>query len=157
MIQKDTKEPPSTKAFTVAELSWFSRNAYNTGLENLNKWDLPYLIRIFRTCNSVIGCFPQDMSAQDLSDLALRQMFCNFVVTSALVVLARLEDNIEERLQRYLEARQHINSYSEQLEEQTEGLDTLVVEELYQKLGALLPLCESILQKLVFFSFAKST
>jgi hypothetical protein len=78
------------------------------------------------------------MSAQDQGDIALRCMFCNFIVASALMVLARLEDNMEAKLQRYLEARHYIRDYSNQLENGAQGLDDVVMEDLSGKLGPLL-------------------
>lgn len=74
-------------------------------------WALCYLIRIFTCCLKLIECYPQDLPAKDMYDIHLMEMRCHFVLSASLVSEARTEDRVEEQLQRYVEARQHIASF----------------------------------------------
>ncbi|WXC55843.1 hypothetical protein SNK03_001783 [Fusarium graminearum] len=64
----DPKDEEGAKIFTVPELHWFRKNAYNIAR-------------------------------------------CHFVIAAALISQARTEDEVDERLQRYLEVRYHISVF----------------------------------------------
>ncbi|KAM0559355.1 hypothetical protein ACHAPJ_004379 [Fusarium lateritium] len=98
----DLRDENGGKVFTVSELHWFRKNAYN------GVW---HLVRIFRTCLAFVDCYPSDLSSEDEADLRLMASRCHFVVAAALVSHARTEDKVDEQLQRYLETRQHIAEF----------------------------------------------
>ena len=46
-----------------------------------------------------IDLYPTDMDTNTLSDLSLRRMFCDFLASSLLTMLAREEDVIEDQVE----------------------------------------------------------
>ncbi|KAF5027780.1 hypothetical protein F66182_111 [Fusarium sp. NRRL 66182] len=56
-------------------------------------------------------CYPPDIPSEDEADIQLMATRCHFVIAAALVSQARTEDKVDEQLQRYLEARQHIAEF----------------------------------------------
>jgi hypothetical protein len=127
------------KLFTVFELHWFRKNAYNLGVSKCEIWDVPYTIRIFKACLAFSHFYPTDLSASDDNEIAMMVIRCHFVVSSALISLARTEDKVDEHLQYYLEARRHIREFDAMLETK---LDTTqeesVAKDLVAKLSTLL-------------------
>ncbi|PTB40057.1 hypothetical protein M441DRAFT_459152 [Trichoderma asperellum CBS 433.97] len=94
------------KVFTVFELHWFRKNAYNLGV---------------------------------LNEIAIMAMRCHFVVSSALISLARTEDKVDDQLQYYLEARRHIREFDAMLEIKfdTTQYESVIID-LMAKLSTLL-------------------
>ncbi|KAL7969957.1 meiosis protein SPO22/ZIP4 like domain-containing protein [Trichoderma sp. SZMC 28014] len=83
------------KLFTVYELHWFRKNAYNLGVVKIEVWDVVHVIRIFKACLAFSNFYPTDFSASDDT---------------------RTEDKVDEHLQYYLEARRHIKEFDVVLE-----------------------------------------
>ncbi|KAI3327671.1 SPO22-domain-containing protein [Xylariaceae sp. AK1471] len=137
-IQKERRDGKTEKLFTIDELNWFCKNAYNLGLENTMVWEARHVICILECCLSIISCYPADVSAQTVADICLRGMFCNFMVATVLLALARSEDNIERRLEDYLDMRRHVQRFQETLELRSETLDEASREDLHSKLSILL-------------------
>ncbi|KAI1780407.1 SPO22-domain-containing protein [Hypoxylon cercidicola] len=137
-IQRDPRDGQGNKLFTVEELNWFSKNSYNLGVKNLRGWDLRQIVRIFQCCLSIISQYPQDIPSQAAGDLSLRGMFCNFLVATACVSLARGEDNIETQLQDYLIMRKHVKAFDAGLESRMDTLDEVSRNDLQVKLSTLL-------------------
>ena len=89
------------------------------------------------------------MELNDLADLSLRRLFCDFLSASLLIVMARSEDNIEaqvywsptclrlladsEKLQHYLNVRKVINDFRARLQEQLDRLEGGAKEDLMRK------------------------
>lgn len=113
--RKATQDKPS--AFSTAELDWFSRNAYNLSLKHCTDFHPSHLSRLLAVCITFIDLLLADESCPKDSDgsLELRCLFCHYLATSAFIVLARSEDNIELSLQHYLTARKHTNAFRTQL------------------------------------------
>jgi len=65
-------------------------------------------------------------------------MFCEFSAGTALVVLARGEDNIEKQLQYYLILRKHVKSFDKLLQDKLENMEEEPARDLLQKLSVLL-------------------
>ncbi len=120
------------------ELDWFCRNAYNLGLKNMSSWSPQHLARMFRCCHAIISEYPGDIGEQASSDLTLRGMFCNFMIASALLALARSENDLEAKLQHYLEMRKHINQFDARFEEHLNTLDEASRNDIRTKLATLL-------------------
>lgn len=127
------------KLFTVFELHWFRKNAYNLGVLKCETWDIVHILRIFKACLAFSCFYPTDLSTPDDSEIAIMAMRCHFVISSALISLSRTEDKVEAHLQHYLEARRHIRAFDAMLETK---LDTTqeesVTRDLIAKLSTLL-------------------
>ncbi|KAI2632325.1 meiosis protein SPO22/ZIP4 like-domain-containing protein [Hypoxylon sp. NC1633] len=137
-IQRDPRDDQGNKLFAVEELDWFCKNAYNLSLKNIHAWQLRQTIRILQCCLSIISQYPRDISAQVAEDLSLRAMFCHFLMATALISLARSEDNIETQLQDYLMMRGHVKGFDSRLEERLSTLDEAFKNDLESKLSTLL-------------------
>ena len=123
--------------WTVEELDWFSKNSYNLAIKNLALWEPRQSLRMLTSCIDFISQCPKDISEQVSDDYALRKMFCDFSAATALVALARGEDNIEIQLQNYLKLRKHVESFDTQLQDKTERLEEDADMDLRRKLSIL--------------------
>lgn len=134
------KDAAGNRLFDVRELEWFCQNAYNQGLKHAGDWHLRHVVRILTACTSLIQSFPEDTSAEMASDLSLRSIFCNFLISSALVALARAEDNLERQLQDYLVLRKHVAAADAeiQLRLQEQNIDDVSAQDLLNKLAQML-------------------
>ncbi|CAL3972847.1 unnamed protein product [Diplocarpon coronariae] len=129
------KEPAS--AWTIDELHWFSKNSYNLAMKNLANWAPPQMLRLLVCCIGFIDQYPKDINQQTNEDLSLRRMFCDFTAATALVGLARGEDDIEIQLQNYLRVRRHVESFDSQLQKKAGNLEEEAEMDLHQKLAIL--------------------
>ena len=82
--------------------------------------------------------FPEDVPSQVAMDLSLKSIFCHFIISSALVAVARANDNVEEQLQDYLIMRRHVATFDAELEKQLHVLDEVSTKDLLNKLSTLL-------------------
>ncbi|KAM7204837.1 Meiosis protein SPO22/ZIP4 like domain containing protein [Rhypophila sp. PSN 637] len=121
-------ENAPSNLFTVDELEWFSRNAYNLALKNTSTWDLRCVIRLLNACVEIIGYFPDGYSGEHTVDLSLKMLFSRFIMSSALISLARVQDDVEQQRKDYEEMRKHVAKFDE-------GLVALLADsERYSKL-----------------------
>lgn len=128
-----------SKLFTVFELHWFRKNAYNLGVLKCETWGIGYILRIFKACLAFSCFYPTDLSAPDDSEIAIMAMRCHFIISSALISLSRTEDKVEEHLQHYLAARRHIREFDAMLETKVDTtLEESVMIDLIAKLSTLL-------------------
>ncbi|KAH8599135.1 meiosis protein SPO22/ZIP4 like-domain-containing protein [Bisporella sp. PMI_857] len=135
------KKPPTVKSeniWTVLELDWFSKNSYNLAIKHMPTWHPRHLVRMLTCCIDFINRHPDDAGTQLSEDLSLRKMFCEFSITTALVALARGEDDIELSLQEYLRLRKHVESYDALLQEKLPKMPERPYQDLLQKLSILL-------------------
>ncbi|KAI0539329.1 meiosis protein SPO22/ZIP4 like-domain-containing protein [Xylaria digitata] len=137
-IGKERRDSNSKKIFTVEELDWFSKNAYNLGLKNVTVWEARHVVTILECCLSIISSYPPDIPAQMSADISLRGMFCSFMAATTLLALARSEDNVELQLQDYLNMRRHVQHFHEVLELRLDSLEETSREDLQTKLSTLL-------------------
>jgi hypothetical protein len=137
-IRRDPKDAAGNKLFDIRELEWFCQNAYNLGLKNADAWNLRHVVRILTACETIIRAFPLDVASPVSGDLSLKAIFCHFVISSALVSLARTQDNTEARLQDYLDMRKHIAAFDAEMETRLDSLDEISRGDLLQKLSSLL-------------------
>jgi hypothetical protein len=128
---------PNT-VWDVRELEWFSKNSYNLVIKNISTWSPRHSLRMLTCCIAFIDHYPKDISDQISDDLCLRKMFCEFSATTALVALARGEDNIEVQLQDYLNLRKHIDSFDSLLQGKMGKLGDDAEEDLLRKLSILI-------------------
>ncbi|KAF2968484.1 hypothetical protein GQX73_g5062 [Xylaria multiplex] len=137
-IGKERRDSNSKKVFTVEELDWFSKNAYNLGLKNVTVWEARHVVIILECCLSIISSYPPDIPAQMSADISLRGMFCSFMAATTLLAIARSEDNIELQLQDYLNMRRHVQRFHEVLELRSDSLEETSRQDLQTKLSTLL-------------------
>ncbi|RFU28018.1 hypothetical protein B7463_g8334, partial [Scytalidium lignicola] len=138
-IKKAKPQPTGADTiWTVSELEWFSKNSYNLGIKNLAEWSPRFSVRILSSCVQFIDSYPNDINSQISDDLALRRMFCEFSIGTALVALARGEDAIEIQLQDYLSVRKHVEKFDKTLQERLDKLEEGPAQDLLTKLGILL-------------------
>ncbi|KAI1295094.1 meiosis protein SPO22/ZIP4 like-domain-containing protein [Xylaria venustula] len=137
-IEKEARDNNGDKLFTIDELNWFCKNAYNLGLENALAWEARCIIIILECCLSIISSYPPDIPAQMAADTSLRSMFCHFMAATVLLALARSEDNTEMQLQDYLNMRRHVQCFRDTLESEFDTLEEASRGDLQTKLSTLL-------------------
>jgi hypothetical protein len=135
-LKRQEEETSGPKMFTIDELEWFSRNAYNLALKNTAAWELRCVVRMLTACVDIIGHFPTDFGSK--ADLSLKTLFSHFVVSSALVALARTQDNIEKQRQDYAIMRKHVMAFDHELPEYLPQLDETSREDMFRKHATLL-------------------
>ncbi|KAG7285410.1 hypothetical protein NEMBOFW57_010037 [Staphylotrichum longicolle] len=133
---QDEESSSRQKLFTVDELEWFSRNAYNLALKNSAAWELRCVVRMLTACVEIIGRFPSDSGSK--ADRSLRKLFSHFVVSSALISLARTHDHIEKQRQDYAAMRKHVVAFDQELPEYLPQLDETSREDMLRKHATLL-------------------
>jgi len=121
----------------MVELEWFCRNAYNLGLKHSSVWNLRQTIRVLVSCLKIIEAFPVDMPLEVSEDLSLKSLLCRFIISSALVAVARTEDDGDQQLADYRHMREHIAAFDAELEPRLEALEAKLVGDLLHKLAAL--------------------
>ncbi|KAJ4857691.1 meiosis protein SPO22/ZIP4 like domain-containing protein [Trichoderma breve] len=132
------KDGEGNTVFTIPELHWFRKNAYNMGVAKCDTWELLHIIRIFTTCLAFSTCYPKDLPSSEATDIAMMDLRCHFVIAAALVSLARKEDRVEEQLQYYLQVRHHMDKFYAILETDTdEIMDESTAADLNAKLSTL--------------------
>ncbi|KND94187.1 hypothetical protein TOPH_00844, partial [Tolypocladium ophioglossoides CBS 100239] len=135
--KQDPRDNQGNKVFTIPELHWFRKNAYNIGATNCHTWELPHIVRIFNSCLCFIDCYPKDLPLTDVAELTLMGMRCHFVIAAALVSLARAEDRIDEQLQRYLETRHHVAAFDCLIQTEVGLQDEEVMKDVVRKMATL--------------------
>ena len=120
---KRSREQVNDKVFTINELDWFSRNCYNLSLKICGIWPPQYTLRLMQAAVKFIDIYPSDLEPAVLADLSLRRLFCNFVLCSLSVHLARTEDNYESQLQHYLSSRRFVAEWRSHLPDQLSRLE----------------------------------
>jgi hypothetical protein len=127
-----------TNAFSLAELDWFSKNSYNLGLKVCTSWNPGQTLRLVKSCLTFIDLHPVTVEAGVAADLSLRRLFCDFLCSSLLVVLARNEDKVEEQLQHYLNLRKVVDDFRRHVKDQLNQLKGGAKDDLRRKYSSLL-------------------
>lgn len=124
--------------WTVPELDWFSKNAYNLALKHSKTWPPRLVLSLVQSCLTFGSIYPSSLPQASQDDILLRSLFCSFLASVLLIALARLQDNIEQQLQDYLELRKHVASFDEKLQSKMEDLEEGPKQDLVKKLGTML-------------------
>ncbi|KAH7320882.1 meiosis protein SPO22/ZIP4 like-domain-containing protein [Stachybotrys elegans] len=135
--QQNLKDEDGNTVFTLPELHWFRKNAYNMGLSNCHTWEPRPLIRIFDSCVRLIQCYPKDLPLADLAELNLMSMRCHFVISAALVSLARTDEVVQRQLQLYTTVREHVVAFYELMHNEEVTHECQVQVDLLSKLASL--------------------
>ncbi|KAH0162689.1 SPO22-domain-containing protein, partial [Aureobasidium melanogenum] len=110
----DFKNADGTNA-RVDELRWFACHCYNTALKHCSDMQPELLTRFMMASVALIDLLRNEGEKDD--GLPPRLLLCRFLATSALIVLARSEDNIERALQLYTDARRQIGAFHQKYQE----------------------------------------
>ncbi len=94
------------------------------------------MVRMLTACVKIIGHFPPDFGSK--ADLALKTLFSHFIISSALVALARTQDNVEKQKQDYATMRKHVKAFDNELPEYLPQLDETSKDDMLRKHAALL-------------------
>ncbi|KAF3349397.1 Oxalate decarboxylase oxdD [Verticillium dahliae VDG2] len=139
-IKRAPKDPQGNLLYTVKELHWFCKNSYNLGISRLGSWDLDHIIRMMQVGLAVREYYPSDIPTQEADDIRLRSTLSHFVVASAMVSVARTQDDLERQSQVYSSLRQHVVAFDTQIQERMclNKMDKLTSKDLYQKFASLL-------------------
>ncbi|KAK0706965.1 meiosis protein SPO22/ZIP4 like-domain-containing protein [Lasiosphaeria miniovina] len=135
-LQEQKQNPDIRKLFDVDELEWFSRNAYNLALKNTATWELRLVVRMLTSCVGIICQFPPDVGSQ--VELSLKKPFSRFIIASALVSLARTQDNVEKRRHDYVIMREHVMAFDGELPGYLPHLDEQSRDDMIRKHATLL-------------------
>jgi len=87
-------------------------------------------------CVCIISYFPPDLASQP--DISLKDLFARFVISSALISLARTQDNIEKQHRDYGKTRVHVRAFDRELSEQLSHFDEASQHDLLRKHATLL-------------------
>lgn len=101
-------------AFTVNELNWFRRHAYNIGVISCEKWVASTLIALFKSCITLSQCYGDTHPRSIRQELSLMTMRCHFMLSSIRITSARHSQ--EDKSQSYKESRVHFGEYCKILE-----------------------------------------
>ncbi|RPA87005.1 SPO22-domain-containing protein [Ascobolus immersus RN42] len=101
----------SEVVFTVLELDWFSRNAYNLALRSIEEWCERTSLRLLSTCLKFISAYPADQDTGSKVENGIRLLFCRYLSACLSAELARREDNIENQEDTYLEVWKHVAEF----------------------------------------------
>ncbi|KAG9964353.1 SPO22-domain-containing protein, partial [Aureobasidium melanogenum] len=99
----------------IDELRWFACHCYNTALRHCSDMQPELLTRFTMASVALIDLLRNEGEKDD--GLLPRLLLCRFLATSALIVLARSEDNIERALQLYTDARRQIGAFHQKYHE----------------------------------------
>lgn len=137
-INRGPKDADENLLFNIKELEWFSRHAYNLGLRYAGDGDLDHTVSVLASCVNIIRKFPLDVESPQAEDLSLKTLFCQFIMASATVSIARAQDNIEEQAQYYLMTRHNVESFDEELQRRLDGFDRTCTVDILDKFVTLL-------------------
>ncbi|KFY01778.1 hypothetical protein V490_00767 [Pseudogymnoascus sp. VKM F-3557] len=137
-LSKQEDKDTRAKLWTIQELDWFSKNAYNLSLKYSTKWHPEQVLRIIQSCIKFASIYPKDIDNAASNDVTHRLIFCDFLAVMLLISLARAEDNIEAQLQDYLELRKHVDSFDARLQSIVDALEDGPQQDLLRKLASLL-------------------
>lgn len=87
-------------------------------------------------CLKIIGHFPSDIGSK--LELSLKTLFSHFVIASAMVALARTQDNVEMQLQDYTTMRKHVMAFDQEIHEHLPQLDEQSRDDMLRKQATLL-------------------
>lgn len=135
-LERQANDPGTPKLFTIDELEWFSRNAYNLALKHTTAWDLRCVVRLLTACVNIISHFPSDVGSQ--VEVTLKALFSRFIISSALISFARTQDNVKEQLEDYKMMRKHVLAFDSQVPEYLPRLDEQSREDMVRKHAMLL-------------------
>lgn len=119
-VEHTKKTTTSNKDFSADELSWFSKNSYNMAVECLDKVHPKLLHRLCLISSALIERLDRDTPPLEKTNLKLRHIFSEYLAMTAMLVLARHEDNIELAHDQYDIVTNHGQKLRELIRQQME-------------------------------------
>jgi hypothetical protein len=86
----------------------------------------------------VIGSFPRDISATVVGDLSLKLLFSHFIISSAHVSLARIQENPEQQQHHYQLVRKNIAAFNKEVGGRLPLIEQDAREDLLDRLATML-------------------
>ncbi len=136
-MEENPVDKDGRRLFDTAELDWFSRNAYNIGVQHSSRWNMRYTTHLLTSCVRIISKFPSGLASEVAGDLSLKTMFCHFMISSALAALARAEDQRDQQRTDYRAMRMHIAAFDSELQARLGALGSKPAEDMLNKLSIL--------------------
>ncbi|KAF4589779.1 TPR-like protein [Ophiocordyceps camponoti-floridani] len=109
------RDSEGKKVFTVSELDWFRKNAYNLGVKKCDSWPLTDVMRLFRVCLALVESYPPDIASSHAAECQTMALRSHFICATASTSLARSSSSPSsesgERRKHYGNARAHISAF----------------------------------------------
>ena len=93
-----------------AEIRWWSKNSYNLALRLCADIHSQELVRLLAVCIKFLDQYPSDDFVTHKDDVRRRRMLCDFLAATALIVLARSEE--EQAGKYYNQTRVHVAAFT---------------------------------------------
>jgi hypothetical protein len=90
------------------------------------------------TCIRFCEMYPEDSDNMVLAEVSYRKMLCNYLCACVGSMAARMESNIEEKLQYYLDVRRHIQEFRAKKDSIMQDKPDKETEDLKKKFALLL-------------------
>ena len=121
---RDSRTTEKPSAFGRNEIDWFSRKSYNIVLEYCFKVDPVFLTQMTACSSELITLLLAEPSetAEEIRQIKLRRVNCEFISVCAFAILGRNEDRIDLSRQHYLSVRKAASSCRAQVAELLESL-----------------------------------
>jgi hypothetical protein len=132
-VERGVTDESNQAVFTVPELAWLRKNAYNTGVSGLGVWDAKHIVSTFTSCLSFINAYPDSTQPDQNIELILMAARCHFVISTALTSQSRETKKNEF----YKTSRAHIASYQILFQNLSNNVDEPTQADLASKLGTL--------------------
>lgn len=148
-IDRDLRTNTAERYFTIDELEWFCRAAYNLGLKYSGTWDLRHTVKILEACVKITNMFTLEKEVQAITDLSSKRLACRFLISSALAALVRscaAPEEISQKSKDCHAIREHVRAFHlelkklgkmEQTSEPSDWLSKLSVLLVYDFEGAI--------------------
>lgn len=111
----------------LAEIQWWSKNAFNVALRLCAEVDPEHLARLLKACRKLLDLYPEDKDPVRRQDLVNRKQICHFLTASALIVLGRSTADRQSQLQYYLDVQREVKAFQniwEPIQAQADGGQT---------------------------------
>lgn len=140
-VDRNSQSATEKRQFTIDELEWFCRAAYNLGLKYSGKWDLRYTVCILDACVRITNLFPVKQAMISTTDIPSKRLTCRFLIASALAALVRrpsLPSAEDQTLKDCLTMREHIRAFHTELRKLGKLGENAPSSDMLRKLSALL-------------------
>lgn len=128
------------RQFTMDELEWFCRAAYNLGLKYAGTLDLRYTVCILEACVKITNLFPVDQEMHATTHISSKRLICRFLIASALTALVRrasVREAEDQTLKDCQSMREHIRAFHTELKKHGKAGESARPSDMLSKLSVL--------------------